>query len=177
MKCLYYLTSSIDTTHSISDDIQEAGVNNWFLHIISKDTVGIKKHHLHSGNYIEQLDIMRDGILGAIIGFILGLIVVAVISFNQYFPPEVPTVTYYFIVIILTMFCSWEGGLAGIASENKKLSEFHDDLKAGKYLILVYARACQEEAITSMMKTKHPDIRLEGCDSNFFNPLSRVQRI
>ncbi len=177
MKCLYYLTSSIDTTHSISDDLHEAGVNDWFLHIISRDTAGIKKHNLHSGNYIEQLDIMRDGIIGAVIGFVLGLIVVAYISFNQYFPPEVPSITYVFIVILLTMFCSWEGGLAGIANENKKLAEFHDDLKAGKYLILVYARAHQEQAITAMMKAKHPDIRLEGSDSSFFNPLSRVQRI
>ena len=177
MKCLYYLASTIDNTHSISDDLHEAGVNDWFLHIISRDRIGIKKHHLHSGNYIEQLDIMRDGIIGAVIGLILGLITIAIISYNQYFPPEVPNITYAFIVILLTLFCSWEGGLAGIANENKKLAEFHDDLEAGKYLILVYARACQEQAITEMMTTKHPDIRLEGCDSSFFNPLSRVQRI
>lgn len=177
MKCLYYLTSSIDTTHSISDDLHEAGVNDWFLHIISRDAVGIKKHHLHSGNYIEQLDIMRDGILGAIIGFIIGLVIVSIISFNQYFPPEVPSITYYFIVIIVTMFCSWEGGLAGIASENKKLAEFHDDIEGGKYLILVYAFANQEETITEMMATKHPNIHLQGVDPSFFNPLTRVQRI
>ena len=177
MKCLYYVTSSIDTTHSISDDLHEAGVNDWFLHIISRDTVGIKKHHLHSGNYLEQLDILRDGIIGAIIGLVLGLIIVAVISINNYFPPEVPSISYFFIIILLTLFCSWEGGLAGIANENKKLSEFQSDIEAGKYLILVYARACQEEAITKMMIAKHPDIRLEGSDSSFFNPLSRVQRI
>lgn len=177
MKCLYYLTSSIDTTHSISDDLHEAGVNDWFLHIISRDTAGIKKHHLHSSNYIEQLDILRDGIIGAVIGFVLGLIIIGIISFNQYFPLEVPNITYLFIVILLILFCSWEGGLAGIANENKKLAEFHDDLKAGKYLILVYARTHQEQAIKAMMAKKHADIRLEGSDSNFFNPLSRVQRI
>jgi Na+/proline symporter len=120
---------------------------------------------------------MRDGIIGAVIGFIVGLIVIAVISYNDYFPPEVPDISYFFIVVLLTMFCSWEGGLAGSANENKKLSEFHDDLEAGKYLILVYVRANQEEAIIRMMETKHPDIHLEGSDSSFFNPLSRVQRI
>ena len=111
------------------------------------------------------------------IAIVISIIIIAYISFNQYFPPEVPSITYVFIVILLTLFCSWEGGLAGIANENKKLSEFHDDIEAGKYLILVYARACQEDAITTMMTEKHPDIRLEGSDSSFFNPLSRVQRI
>ena len=177
MKCLYYLASSIDNTHTISDDIQQAGINNWFLHIISKDTAGMKKHQLHSGNYIEKLDVLRDGILGAIIGLCIGLIIVAFISYKEYFPPEVPNISYFAIVIVLTMFCAWQGGLTGIASENKKLEAFHDDLDAGKYLILVYARASQEDAITNMMAKKHPDIRLEGYDSSFFNPLSRVQRI
>lgn len=177
MKCLYYVASSIDTTHSISDDIHEVGVNSWFLHIISKDVAGIKKHQLHSGNYIEQLDILRDGIIGAAIGFVLGLITVAIITANDYFPPEVPNISYFFIVILLTMFCSWEGGLAGIANENKKLATFHNDLQAGNYLILVYASAAKEKVITRMMATKHPNIRLEGVDSSFFNPLSRVRRI
>jgi len=177
MKCLYYVSPSINSAHNISDDIQEVGINNWFLHIISKDTAGMKKHQLHSGNYIEKLDILRDGILGAFIGFVIGLVVVAFIVYKQYFPPEVPNISYFFIVIVLTMFCAWQGGLTGIANENKKLAAFHDDLDAGKYLILVYARASQEAAITDMMAKKYPEISLEGRDSSFFNPLSRVQRI
>lgn len=177
MKCLYYLTSSIDTARSVSDDLHQGGLNDRFLHIISKDTAGIKKHHLHSGNYIEQLDILRDGIIGAAIGLVIGFIICMVIVLNQYFPPEVPTISYAFIVILLTLFCAWEGGLLGIANENKKLAAFHDDIEAGKYLILVYARQHQVQAINAMMVERHSDIRLVASDPNFFNPLSRVQRI
>lgn len=108
----------------------------------------MKKHRLHSGNYIEQLDVLRNGIIGAITGFLIGLIVVAIISYNQYFPPEIPNITYFFIVLVLTMFCTWEGGLIGIANENKKLEEFQDDLNNGKYLILIYARSSQESIIS-----------------------------
>ncbi len=177
MKCLYYLASSIESTREVSDDIQAVGINHWFLHVISKDTAGVKKHQMHSGNCIEQLDIMRDGIIGAFIGLVLGLIIVSVITYKGYFPPEVPTITYYFIIGILILFCSWEGGLIGIGNESKKLAEFHSDLEAGKYLILVYAPANQEKLITDMMAEKHPDIPLEGADPSFYNPLSRVQRI
>ena len=38
------------------------------------------------------------------------------------------------------MFGAWVGGLTGIATENSELLKFHDDIEAGKYLILVYAR-------------------------------------
>jgi hypothetical protein len=177
MKCLYYLSSTIGSTHTIASDIQATGVNHWFLHILSKDTAGVKKNQLHSGNFIEQLDVMRDGILGAMIGLITGLVVVAFISYKQYFPPEIPDVTYFFVIMIITMFGAWEGGLLGITNESKKLAAFQNDLNAGKYLILVYARGNQEDVIISMMKKKHPNIRLVGNDSSFFNPLSRVQRI
>ena len=177
MKCLYYLSNSINKTHSISDDLHEAGLNDWFLHIISKDDTDVKKHKLHSGNYIEQLDLMRDGILGAVAGLIIGICTVAYLAYDNTFPPEVPDITYYFIVIVLTMFGAWEGGLTGVANESKKMSAFRPDIDAGKYLILVYARASQEEMITSMMKRKHPAIRLVGSDSSFFNPLSRVQHL
>lgn len=177
MKCLYFLSNNIDITHKISDDLHDVGVNDWFVHIISKDDTEVKKHKLHSGNYIEQLDLMRDGIIGAVVGFLVGISTVGYLVYDNTFPPEVPGITYYFIVIVLTMFGAWEGGLTGVASESKKLSAFRKDLDAGKYLILVYARVHQEETINAMMRRKHPGTRLVGCDSGFFNPLSSVQRI
>ena len=59
------------------------------------------------------------------------------------------------IVAVATMFGAWEGGLTGIATENKELKKFHHDIESGKYLILVYARKEQGAAVRSMMREKH----------------------
>ena len=56
------------------------------------------------------------------------------------FGPDVPHYVYFVIVAVATMFGAWEGGLTGIATENKNLRKFHHDIEAGKYLILIYAR-------------------------------------
>lgn len=179
MKCIYYLTATLDSTHKISDDLHEAGINDWFLHVISKDESGLKREHIHSGNYIENLDLIRDGGIGALLGLVAGLIVAILMANFKPFGPDVdvPVIVYFVIVFVLTCFGAWEGGLTGVASKNKKIAGFQDDIDAGKYLILIYARKEQEEIIKSMMNEKHTEARLEAIDSNFYNPFSTLKRI
>ncbi|MDP6674682.1 MAG: hypothetical protein QGH93_07535, partial [Gammaproteobacteria bacterium] len=71
MKCIYYLAPTLDSTSSVSNDLHNVGVNDWFLHVISKDEAGLKKEKIHSSNYLETLDFMRCGLIGANIGFIV----------------------------------------------------------------------------------------------------------
>lgn len=176
MKCLYYLTPTLVSAHGISDDLKEAGINDWFFHIISKDEAGLKNEKLHSSNYFETLDIIRDGVIGANIGFIIGVIGAGIFMITEPFGPDVPNVVYFIIAAFATLFGAWVGGLTGIDSENSKLRRFHDDIEAGKYLILIYARKAQEEAARNMMKKKHPEAQLVGVDRHFINPFGRVGR-
>jgi hypothetical protein len=177
MKCLYYLTPTLASTHKISDDLHEAGVDDWFIHVISKNDSGLKKQQIHSGNYIEKLDILRYGIIGAVIGFICGLMVAAIVMVTEPFGNEVKDIIYYGIVILLTCFGAWSGGLTGVASENKKIGAFHTDIASGKYLILIYARRHTEDIVKEMMKKKHPESTLEAVDENFYNPLTGLKRL
>ena len=70
MKTMYYLTPTLVSTHQVSDDLHHAGVKDWFIHVISKDESGLSREHIHSSNYLETLDLVRDGIIGAMIGFL-----------------------------------------------------------------------------------------------------------
>ena len=131
MKCLYYLAPTLKSTHDISDDLHEVGIDDFFLHVISRDESGLKKQHIHSSNYLETLDLIRDGLIGAVIGFLVGLVGVWLLQYFAPFGPNVhvPAFVYYLIVAAATLFGAWEGGLVGVATENKKLERFHDDLR------------------------------------------------
>ena len=74
MNCLYYLAPTLESTHRISDDLHAAGLKDFFLHVISKDESGLEQEHIHSSNYLETLDIVRDGFIGAAIGAVAGLV-------------------------------------------------------------------------------------------------------
>lgn len=179
MKCIYYLAPTLASTHDVSDDLHEVGIEDFYLHVISKDESGLKKQHIHSSNYLETLDVVRDGFIGAALGFVIGLIGVGLLMYFKPFGPtvEVPTFVYVLLVGVATLFGAWEGGLTGIATENKKLTKFHDDIAAGKYLILVYVRKHQEAAVRKMMEERHPDAEMAGIDTHFINPFSSPARV
>ena len=176
MKCFYYLAPTLNSTQQISEDLHEVGVLDWFLHVISKDEAGLKREHLHSSNYLETTDIIRDGLIGANLGFILAVIAAGLVMVLEPFGPDAPGVIYFFVVVVFTLFGAWVGGLTGIDKENKKLKRFHDDIAAGMYLILIYARKEKEEVIREMMSEKHHEARLAAIDRHILNPFSALRR-
>ncbi len=176
MKCIYYLSPTLKSTQQIADDIQEIGVNEWFVHIHSKDESGIaQKEHLHSSNYIETLDVIRDGLIGAGLGLAAGLVLAALAAVVQPFGPDLNWIGYLAIIFLITCFGAWSGGLTGIASENKKLANFHDEIQRGKYLILIYAKKGQGRVIQAMMERKHPEAVLAAVDEHFLNPFADLK--
>ena len=176
MKCMYYLAPTLQDTQRISDDLHDAGVNDWFLHIVSKDEAGLRREKLHSSNYLETLDLLRDGFIGANIGFIVGVIGAALLMFFEPFGPNVPLFVYLIVIAVATLFGAWEGGLFGVDTQNHKLKRWREQIDAGKYLILIYAHKGQGETIKAMMAEKHPEARHVATDRHFYNPFAVVRR-
>jgi hypothetical protein len=177
MKCIYYLAPTLASVHRISDDLHDAGLNDFYLHVVAKDERGLKQEHIHSANYIETLDFVRDGFIGAAIGFLAGLLGLGLLQYFEPFGPDVPTLVYVAVVAAATLFGAWVGGLTGVDSENKKLRKFHADIDAGKYLILVYVRKHQEATVRARMQENHPEAQLAGIDTHFMNPFSSVSSV
>ena len=92
------------------------------------------------------------------------------------FGPDTPKMVYFAVVVVFTMFGAWVGGLTGIDKENKKLKRFHDDIEAGKFLILIYAGKEKEDVIRAMMKDKHAEARLVAIDRHILNPFRGLRR-
>ena len=176
MKCLYYLARTLESTRRISDDVRAVGVSDSLLHVITRDEAGLQKEHIHSSNYLETLDLIRDGLIGAALGLIFGVIGVGLLQYFQPFGPAVPRVVYFATVAVALLFGAWEGGLTGIATENRKLAGFHDDIERGGYLILIYAPRDQEAAVRTMMCCRHREAELAAIDRHFMNPFRVVQR-
>jgi hypothetical protein len=175
MKCLYYLSPTLSNTHDISDHLHGVGVKDFYLHVVAKDEHGLKQQHIHSANYLETLDVIREGYIGAAIGFLGGLAGIGLLMYFQPFGPDVPTFVYGVLVAVATLFGTWVGGLTGVGNENKKLNKFHQEIEAGKFLMLVYVRKHEEAAVRAMMQENHPEAVLAGIDTHFINPFNTVK--
>ncbi len=177
MKANYYLSPTLKSTQEISKDLHGVGINDWFIHVISKDEAGLNKQHIHSSNYLETLDLLRNGGIGALIGFIAGVFAAGALMYFKPFGPNMPEYVYLIVIVLLTLFGTWEGGLFGVASENKKLAHFRDELENGQYLILIYTGKKQEAAVKNVMAEKHPEAKLVATDRQYFNPFGSLKRI
>ena len=176
MKCFYYLAPTLKSTHEISDDLHNAGITDFYIHVVSKDESGLRQQHIHSSNYLETLDVIRVGFLGAAAGFVVGLLCIEAMRYFKPFGPDVPEFVYLIVAALATLFGAWEGGLIGVGVENNKLARFHDDIDAGRYLILIYARKHKEQQVRDMMVARHAEAELVAVDRYFLNPFSRVVR-
>ena len=176
MKCLYYLAPTLESTRAVSNDLHAVGVKDWFIHVISNDEAGLKKERIHSSNYIETFDFVRTGLLGAFTGFIVGMFGAFLIMATQIFGTDLPIFAYFAVMLVATMFGAWAGGLYGVGVENKKLSQFHEDIQSGKYLILIYSKKGSGEMIKKMMREKHPESEYVATDKHFISPFGDVNR-
>ena len=176
MKCMYYLAPNLVSTHQVSDDLHDVGIDDWHVHVISKDEAGLKNEKIHSSNWLETTDLLRDGFIGANIGFIIGVLAAGGLLLFQPFGPDFPNIAYVFMVAVATGFGAWVGGLTGVDSENQKLRRFRTAIEEGKYLILIYAHKGKGEKIKEMMRKRHPESRHVATDRHFINPFTRVRR-
>lgn len=172
MKCYYYLSPNLASTEKIADDLHESGVSDWFIHVICKDEAGLCQKKLHSSNYFETLDVLRRGLAGAAMGFVAGIVAAGLLSVVNPFGVEMSTLALFSVVFLATCFGAWQGGLLGIAVENKKIARFHNDIEGGKHLILIYAPKNKEKDVAKTMNKLHPEARLVAVDPQFFNPFA-----
>jgi hypothetical protein len=175
MKCFYYLSPTLADTGKIADDLHTSGVSDWFIHIVSKNEAGLHRLRLHSSNYLETLDIVRHGLIGATVGLAIGMVFCALIAYLQPFGPELSWMAYASAIVVPMGFGAWLGGLVGISTENRKLRPFSDKVAANQYLILVYANKREETKVHAMMERLHPEASLLGLDPRFYNPFAEPQ--
>jgi hypothetical protein len=169
---LFYLVSSIDSAKEISDDLHEHEVTDWRFHIVSKDEAGLYTHQLHTASILDRTDLPRYVERGAIIGFVLALAFLIPLALLNIL--NLPAAAWIALFIFVVVAGGWVGGFGGIQNENYRLEPFHDDIEAGKYLIMVDAP--KTHIVKELMTKNHPEAVLQGQDSSFNNPFASKRR-
>ena len=172
MKRLYYLVDEIDTVDNVSDVIHDAGITDWNFHVLSKDKAGLKSHRLHSTNAIHESDFIRSGERGAMAGVIAGTFAAVAVGLSSWFMQDVNWMALTLIVFVCTVTGAWVGGMKGISAENVKISQFHDEIEQGKYLVMIDVRKKDEARISHIMQNL-VDAKSAGSDYTAINPFQK----
>ncbi|MFT7222606.1 MAG: hypothetical protein ACI82Z_000129 [Cellvibrionaceae bacterium] len=171
MKRLYYLTDDIDVAERISDRLHEQGVANWNFHVLGHDKAKIVRHNLHGTTVLHELDIVRSGERGVLIGIIVGILVTNGVVFFTDFGNQANWMVQVASVLLFTGFGAWVGGLVGIQNENYKIRRFRKNLENGDYLLLIDVSRGQRQDVEGII-SEFSGVRRAGEDSILTTPFS-----
>lgn len=143
----FYLADDLDIAERVKEILNRKGVKKWNFHVLSKDGVGVYKHHLHSANVLQTTDLWRQGERGAIIGFLLGIAAALFIIGALGFFRNYMLVAAVVIVGMVTLHGAWIGGMAGVGKENHKIQRFHNDIENGRILLIIDITDADRQAI------------------------------
>lgn len=167
---LYYTTKNIESVEKITEDLKAVGVEYNHYHVLSQDDDGIKRHHLHSASPLDKYDIVHMGERGVLLGFLAGLVMALSLVISQPFDLSVGWIGFMSVLIFVTFFGAWVGGMAGLGNENYKISKFHDRIEKGEYLVMIDTIVENEAAVRELMAQDHKEADWGGIDKTATNP-------
>lgn len=171
MRRLFYLVSSIDSAEDISRDLHEEGVTDWRFHVVSKNEAGLYQHNLHTANVLDRTDLVRYVERGMMVGLaVVALLLVPLMLLSDF---GIPTSAWVALAVFLVVAAGWLAGFGGIQAENYRIQSFHDDIEAGKHLIMVDSPKKHVAKVKELMKKNHPEAELQGEDTSFNNPFAK----
>jgi len=177
MRRLYYIADDLPTTKAIAETLRDEGVTDWNFHVLAKDEGGLYRHHIHSATPIHQLDVIHTGERWAMLGAMVGLVAGLAAYFTSALPWAPTTLSVFLFTLVGGLFGAWQGGMVGLSRENYKLEPFHQEIEAGRYLIMVDVKADSKARVREIMNMGFPRVRFCGKDSTFINPFKRPRRI
>ena len=173
MKRLYYLADTIDAAERVSDRLHEEGITDWNFHVLGQDKAQIVRHHLHSTTPLQELDIIRSGERGVLIGLTIGLLLTGYIALTSSVGAQLNWMGQVASIILFGLFGAWVGGLVGVSTENYKIQRFHQDIENGRYLLLIDVNRSQKSDVEGVL-ADFSHITKAGEDTTFINPFAKV---
>lgn len=165
MKRHYFISDNLDDLDMIEAELEEKGINRPQIHVLSKDDAGVDTHrHLHNIESVLKQDIVHGTLVGAMLGLIAAILVLA-IGFISRLPEAYTWTPFYFLAIVLFGFITWSGGFYGIQTPHKDFRRFQKDLNNGKHIFIVDVDPSQEDII-NQVKARHQHLSDAGIGSS-----------
>lgn len=174
MRRLYYLADTLAAVDAACETIRDDAPGDFKTHVLSRDEAGLYHHQLHSARSWQKRDFVRSGERGALIGLALGLVTAAIgAGLGTYHGSAVDEMVGV-VLVTFTLFGAWTGGLFGIQTENYKVQRFHDDIEAGRYLIMIDVRRADADRVRRILDYVQP-LDYAGSDSSLMLPFGSTQ--
>ncbi len=144
----YYVGENLDDIEAVVRRVGEAGIHRTQTHVLSGDDAAVDRRPelLAVSSFLKQ-DVVGAGVRGALTGLIVAVIIAALSWLLGFTASTVGFIVTLFAVVVAFGFCTWEGGLYGIQTRNRKAAQFEESLAGGKHILIVDADSAQADTL------------------------------
>jgi hypothetical protein len=174
MRRLYYLANDLHTCDLVGRALEEGGIREWNFHVLSKDAIGLYQHRIHAAATYHRLDVVHTGERWALMGLLGGVLIGIVLYVVQPLPWPVNAMAVVLLAVGGGLFGAWQGALAGLYRENYKIAPFHDDIEAGRHLLMVDVGEGNRSKVRELMNVRFPGVEFRGHDTTLISPFART---
>jgi hypothetical protein len=161
----YYITDDLDDLERVEQELESVGIKESQIHVLSESAADVESHHLHMVDSMLQRDVIHSGEIGAIVGAVGALFILALTSMMGWAESAAGWIPFVFLSIVIFGFCTWEGGFIGIQKRNINYAPFEKALKEGKHVLLIDSSKQQQAAVKEVIDA-HPHIQPVGVSSS-----------
>ena len=160
----YFVSDDLDDLELLEEELEQRGVENPQIHVLSKDDPGVANHvHLHAVQSLLKNDVIHSAEVGAVAGLIGAILVLSVAYFLELPEKSVGWVPFIFLSIVVFGFCTWEGGLIGMQRPNYHYKRFEEALDEGKHVFIIELDLDQESILEGLLEA-HPHLEAKGTE-------------
>lgn len=157
----YFISDDLDDLAKIERELEQKGIDTPQIHVLSEKDAEVELHQLHEVAPVLKSDVVHATEVGAVIGVIGAIAVLAVAYFMGWTDSAAGWIPFIFLAVVVLGFCTWEGGFIGIQQPNVNFKRFQDLLKQGKHVLFIDIAPEQEAALKTVV-SKHPKLKNSG---------------
>jgi len=168
---LKFLLKSLRDSDTIQSELVETGIRANDIHFVSERAEQFAGHNIHEASLLEERDLLHSIARGIFVGGLVAAVACVLIYALQPYGWQIQVINVLFVALLCCGFGGWTGGLFGISHRNYRISDYEDELKQGKAILLVYTNAIKSNQTKQLVLDRHPDVVFLGRDSDYDNPL------
>ena len=161
MKRHYYLSDSLDDLRVVQQELQQNGVSEPQIHVLSEDDAGVARHDLNEVEAVLRKDVVHSMHLGALTGVSAALAVLLLGYLGGLASTAFGWTPVIFLAIVVLGFSTWMGGFLGIQEPHHQFKRFQQELVMGRHVFFVDLYPNQE-ALMQRVVMRHPALSHAG---------------
>ncbi|GMU46486.1 MAG: hypothetical protein AMXMBFR26_12680 [Porticoccaceae bacterium] len=152
----FFASSELRDLELLEMELENMGVVRPQIHVLTDSEAQLSGYRLHEVSSLMRTDVIRKGLMGAVVGAVGCFLVLAIASISG-LPASFGWTPFILLAIVVLGFCTWEAGFLGFQLPNRRFLNFERLLKEGKHIFFVDVRGTQRELLDQAVGS-HPGL-------------------